>query len=609
MFKFILNLFRKKPASAEDMLQFPEGKRYYKETHNLRKNMMDDDAIKIIYRLNKFGHKAFLVGGCIRDLLLGRKPKDFDIVTSATPNQIRNIFNNCRIIGKRFKIVHVIFKGKVIEVSTFRSLPDHRLEPVNKKTDGKDKDYLLKKDNNYGTPKEDVARRDFTVNSLYYDPRNESLIDFVGGYEDVKNKIVRVVGDPEISFKEDPVRMLRAVKISVMHGMQIEKKTKAAIKNNRFEMEKASPSRMLEEYNKIIRTWDSANILKGLAENFLLEVLFKDALSISMKNPRWREEFLNLPIGRRLQIADRKLKEREDIPNVVFYALLFSEVVEEALSKEKGNKIPIIKQTLDSITRKMELPKREKDILVKIYASQKRFLRKEEDKNNHNESFKTKDFFYESFIYFKINAEANNDEEAIQTALYWEISSRMKARQDEKKAGEEKKKTHHQNNFNNGKNNKNFPKDKNRPHHQKDNKSLEKKEESVKEEIPVQKEETESKQTSENSGESKHIHKPRNKHERKKFPYKKPEENLETAAVQENEVSADTVPVQTEGQSATEEKTEEGAPKAKKFHKKNRYKRFRKNKFNKNPNNQNNGGQGGGEKPQSGQSSEGGGTQ
>ena len=306
MIKFIANLFKKKTQSVENILIYPEGKRYYKDSHIIRKNLIDEDALKIMHRLTKFNHKAFLVGGGVRDILLGKKPKDFDIATSATPNQIKNIFNNCRIIGKRFKIVHVMFKGKIIEVSTFRSLPDHRL---GKQTE--DKDYLLRRDNNYGTAKEDAARRDFTINSLYYDPRNDSIIDFVGGFEDIKNKVLKVIGNPDVSFKEDPVRMLRAVKFQTLHGLILDKETKAGIKRNRLELEKASSSRMLEEYNKIFRTWRASDIFQGLAENHLLDVLFKEALDVSKKNPNWQKDFLESNIGKRLVIADRMLQERE----------------------------------------------------------------------------------------------------------------------------------------------------------------------------------------------------------------------------------------------------------------------------------------------------------
>ncbi|EMO27610.1 tRNA nucleotidyltransferase/poly(A) polymerase family protein [Leptospira interrogans serovar Bataviae str. HAI135] len=276
--KFLSNLFKKKIGSVEDILSHPDGKRYYRDAHLIRKNMIDEDAVKIIHRLNKFGFKAYIVGGGVRDLLLGRKPKDFDVVTNATPNQIKKIFNNCRIIGRRFKIVHILFRGKVIEVSTFRSLPDYRLGKA-----VEDQDYLIKRDNKFGTPQEDAARRDFTINALYYDVRNDSIIDYVGGFEDIRNKVLRVIGDPDISFREDPVRMLRAVKFAEILGLNIEKTTAKAIRKHKAELEKASSSRMLEEYNKIFRTWKTSLIFQGMAEHGILEILFKEAFDKERK--------------------------------------------------------------------------------------------------------------------------------------------------------------------------------------------------------------------------------------------------------------------------------------------------------------------------------------
>jgi poly(A) polymerase len=423
MIKFLLNLLRKKPLTLDETLKYPEGKRYYKEEHNLKKNMMDEDALKIIHRLNKFGHKSYLVGGCIRDMLLGRKPKDFDVVTSATPNQIKNIFNNCRIIGKRFKLAHIIFKGKIVEVSTFRSLPDHRLTLKPEK-----ENLLLKRDNNFGTSKEDAARRDFTANALYYDPRNESIIDYVGGFEDIQNRILRVVGDPDISFKEDPVRMLRAVKISVLLGLTIEKHTREGIKNNRYEINKASPSRMLEEYNKIFRTWETAQIFKGLAEHRLLEVLFKEVCEVDKRyqSENSHKYFFDTHMGKLLQVTDRKLKEREEITPMIFFALIFSDLVQNALKKSTGNMVPVIKSALEPIFKRLEFPKKDRQRLIKIYASQSRFLNTSDANKNQNELFRTKDYFYEAFMYFKILAEVENNESALQSAFFWEISTRIR---------------------------------------------------------------------------------------------------------------------------------------------------------------------------------------
>lgn len=425
MLKLLKKFFKKKPISLENYLLYPEGNRYYRETHIVRKGLIDEDALKTIHRLNKFGYKAYIVGGGVRDLLLERRPKDFDVVTNATPNQVRNIFNNCRIIGRRFKLVHVIFKGKVIEVSTFRSLPDHRFSS---NTDN-ETDYLLKRDNNYGTAKEDAARRDFTINALYYDPRNESIIDYVGGFEDIKNKVLRVIGDPDISFKEDPVRMLRAVKFSIIHGLSIEKKTRTSIKKNRFELDKASSSRMLEEYNKIFRTWKSSLIFHGLAENYLFEVLFREvAESLKKQSNRWQEDFSSTLVYKRLQVADRMLSEREELTPLIFYALIFSDLVDEALKSEANPSIYTIRESLESITNRIGISKRDKDRLIKIFASQARFKEAEEKSKNQNDLFKKKDYFYESFMFFKIKALTENNEESIQSAFFWEISSRIRPR-------------------------------------------------------------------------------------------------------------------------------------------------------------------------------------
>ncbi|MBE7410781.1 MAG: CCA tRNA nucleotidyltransferase [Leptospiraceae bacterium] len=421
MIDFFNNLFNRKNITVENILRYPEGKRYYRESHTIRKNSIDEDALKIVHRLNKFGYKSYLVGGCVRDLLLGRKPKDFDVVTSATPNQIRGVFNNCRIIGKRFKIVHILFKGKIIEVSTFRSLPEHRLKKASS-----DKDYLLKRDNSYGTAKEDAARRDFTINALYFDPRNESIIDYVGGVEDIQNKILRPIGDPEISFKEDPVRMLRAIKFSILHGLEMDKKIKTSIKKNRFEIEKASQSRMLEEYNKIFRTWKTSLIFQGFAENHLLDVIFSEALDSIKKDSNWSENFLSTSIGKRLVIADRMLSEREELTPVIFFALIFTDIVSNSIKKDSKNIVQSIKTGLEPICSRLGIAKRDKDRLLKIFASQNRFLKTDDKMAAQNEFFRKKDFFYEAFMIFKINAITENDETSIQAAFFWEISTRTR---------------------------------------------------------------------------------------------------------------------------------------------------------------------------------------
>ncbi|TGK03503.1 polynucleotide adenylyltransferase PcnB [Leptospira selangorensis] len=421
--KFLSNLFKKKIGSVDDILIYPEGRRFYRDSHPIRKTMIDEDAVKIIHRLHKFGYKAYIVGGGVRDLLLGRKPKDFDVVTNATPNQIKKIFNNCRIIGRRFKIVHILFKGKVIEVSTFRSLPEHRFEKH-----VEEQDYLIKRDNKFGTPQEDAARRDFTINALYYDIRNDSIVDYVGGYEDIQSRQLRVIGNPDISFREDPVRMLRAVKFAVLLGLKIDKGTSKSIKKNAYELEKASSSRMLEEYNKIFRTWRTSLIFQGMAQNSLLEVLLKEAFERERrKNPDFGEKFLETRVGKRLAIADKLLSEREELTPQIFYALLFSDLAEESLTKKSGGHlVASLKLALEPIFQRLGTPKKDKERLIKVFASQERFTHIEDDKASQNNFFRKKDFFYDAFYVYKINAIADNNDKALQSAFFWEISLRKR---------------------------------------------------------------------------------------------------------------------------------------------------------------------------------------
>ncbi len=436
MFKFLSSLFRKKVDSVDSFLAYPEGKRYYRESHSIRRANIDEDAIKIINRLNKFRYKAYLVGGGVRDLLMGKRPKDFDIVTSATPNQIKRIFNNCRIIGKRFKIVHILFKGKVIEVATFRSLPDHRLEKHKA-----DNDYLIKRDNTFGTAKEDAARRDFTINSLFYDPKNDSILDYVGGFEDIQKKIVRVIGDPDISFKEDPVRMLRAVKFSVLLGLELEKKTKNAIRKNKGEIDKSANARLLEEYNKIFRTWKTAVIFRGLAENHLFEVLFKEIIDkLKKTDPNWKEHFDDTPVGKRLTVTDKLLSAREEMTPAIFYALLFYDLVAEVLAENKGHVAHEIKEILAPVFQRMGIPKREQDNLIKIYISQSRFNTTDDEKERQNSFFKKKEYFYEAFMVFKIVAISVDNQPAVQAAFFWEISLRQRPKADSQNFGQERRK-------------------------------------------------------------------------------------------------------------------------------------------------------------------------
>jgi len=257
--------------------------------HTLSRRDIDPDALKVLYRLRQSGHLAYLVGGSVRDLLIGRRPKDFDIGTSAHPSQIKKLFRNCWIIGRRFRLAHVKFGPKVIEVATFR----RQVAPGEEVTqDGQDPrpaaiDHLIHHDNTFGTPEEDSFRRDFTINALFYDIATFSIIDYVGGLDDLRAGLVRSIGDPDVRFREDPVRMMRAVALSSRLGFQIDEPILSAIQTHRGELARSSPARLLEEYYKILRSGSSEQTFKALADLGLLEPVATE-LQQGAGEPLWR---------------------------------------------------------------------------------------------------------------------------------------------------------------------------------------------------------------------------------------------------------------------------------------------------------------------------------
>jgi tRNA nucleotidyltransferase/poly(A) polymerase len=224
---------------------------------------IDADADRVVRKLTRAGYKAYLVGGCVRDLLVGRTPKDFDVATSATPNEIKATFRNSRIIGRRFRLAHVFFGAKIIETATFRANP----------RDDDDHDLLIRRDNVFGTESEDAKRRDFTINGLFYDVEREEVLDHVGGLADLDAKLVRTIGDPDIRFQEDPVRMLRAIKFAARLDFGFEPATWRALLRWRSEISKCAPPRLLEEVHRLLRGGASRRSFELLVETGVLAVL------------------------------------------------------------------------------------------------------------------------------------------------------------------------------------------------------------------------------------------------------------------------------------------------------------------------------------------------
>ncbi|OJF77716.1 MAG: polynucleotide adenylyltransferase [Treponema sp. CETP13] len=247
---------------------------YTENEHCIKQSQIDPDALRVIRQLRSYGYQAYIVGGAVRDLLVGNSPNDFDITTDATPSKIKKIFRNSRIIGRRFRLVHIFYGLKIFEVSTFRSLVDGSVG------------------NTFGTLDEDVQRRDFTMNALYYDPLNGHIIDYVGGVKDIKaRKIVPVIPLERI-FVEDPVRMLRAIKYTSTTGFKMPSKLKRKITTSASLLSPVSPSRLTEELLKIITSGHSYDIVKRCLETELYMYLQPTATSLMFENRKFEESYM-----------------------------------------------------------------------------------------------------------------------------------------------------------------------------------------------------------------------------------------------------------------------------------------------------------------------------
>ena len=281
---------------------------YKRPEHCISRKNIDPDALKVLYRLSSLGYTAYLVGGGVRDLLLGRKPKDFDVGTSAKPNEVKRAFRNCFLIGRRFRLAHVRFGDKVIETATFRQ---------NSQTVGEIIEHAAEgplEDNTFGTPETDAYRRDFTVNGLFYDIKDFSVIDWVGGMADIKDKVIRSIGDPEIRFREDPVRMMRAIKFSSRLGFRIERKTAAAMKKHHSCILTASVPRVCEEVFRLFPYGHSEEAFRqmwscGMLSDLLPALSAYIDRSGGKKSPTWRylavlDEYENMMSGKGFEVSN-----------------------------------------------------------------------------------------------------------------------------------------------------------------------------------------------------------------------------------------------------------------------------------------------------------------
>jgi len=358
MIKKLINWF-KKDAGRHVIIPRAE--------HGISREGISQNALKVLYRLNKAGFKAYLVGGCIRDLLLGKHPKDFDIATNADPEQVRRLFSNCRLIGRRFRLAHVHFGRDIIEVATFRA--KHSTSTV------QNDDGMILRDNVYGSIQEDVLRRDFTVNALYYNIANFSVEDFVGGMQDMAKRQLVLIGDPALRYREDPVRMLRAIRFAVKLQFTIHPLTAKPIHELNHLLANIPAARLFEEYSKLFLSGHAFGTFTMLCEYGLFEQLFSRTSKFLVGNKL---------IEAALRNTDQRFADDKSIaPSFLLAVFMWQPVVAQAKTYMADNKMSefiaydkAMDKVLSEQQRVMAIPRRFSSMIRDVWELQLRLQKK-----------------------------------------------------------------------------------------------------------------------------------------------------------------------------------------------------------------------------------------
>ncbi len=285
-----------------------------RDQHPISRRAISPNAVRVLYRLHEAGHRACLVGGAVRDLLAGLAPKDFDVATDATPEEVKHLFRNCRLIGRRFRLAHVVFGREIIEVATFRANIDDGSGDRQVHDGGR-----LLRDNVYGTIEDDAVRRDFTANALYYDIADFSVRDYVGGFEDVGNRVLRLIGDPETRYREDPVRMLRAIRLAAKLDFDIGAETAAPLPGLAPLLAEAAPARLFEECLKMFLSGHAVASFEGLERHGLLAALLPETAAALASN---RSGALRRMLVEGLRGTDRRVRAEEPVSPAFLFAVL-----------------------------------------------------------------------------------------------------------------------------------------------------------------------------------------------------------------------------------------------------------------------------------------------
>lgn len=341
-----------------------EQKTYPFEEHGLSVKKIDLDALYVMEKLRACGFTAYLVGGSVRDLLLNQKPKDFDISTSAEPDEIKKIFRNCILIGRRFRLAHIRFGKKTLEVSTFRS---GMIES----------DELILRDNVWGSPEEDAMRRDFTINGLFYDSATQTIIDYVDGYPDLQKKLLRSIGQPYLRFKQDPVRMLRLLKFQARFGLEVDSATQIALLECRGEIVKSAPARVLEELLRMLESGASEPFFRLMTDHGLLHLMMP-TLGEFMESASGEDVLAYLKeIDTAFHEPDRAKPDRSALLACLIFPLLEKRIETRFIGREKiphlGEIYTEVQHQIDEVFSPfLQLPRRLRISLGSILTSQYR---------------------------------------------------------------------------------------------------------------------------------------------------------------------------------------------------------------------------------------------
>ena len=402
-----------------------------RDEHNISRANISRNAVKVLYRLNGAGYQAHLVGGGVRDLLLGREPKDFDVATDALPEQVKGVFSNCRLIGRRFRLAHVHFGREIIEVATFRSNAEAHSD------DRQMENGMILSDNVYGSLEDDAQRRDFTINALYYNVEDFSVIDFAGGLQDLRHGVIRLLGDPESRFREDPVRLLRAVRFAAKLGFVIEPVTEAPMHRLAPLLQDVPAARLFEEVLKLFLGGAALETFEKLRHYDLFGQLFpatEEALT------QEDHKFPITLVNRGLENTDLRIREDKPVTPAFLFAVLLWEPV-RLRAKALGIKgvLPhdalqiaateILAEQVDRVS----IPKRFSYPMREIWQLQPRFLQRN---GKRPQRLMTHLRFRAAYDFFLLRAEAGEADQA--EAAWWKLFVEKGVQEVERPAAEEK---------------------------------------------------------------------------------------------------------------------------------------------------------------------------